>query len=680
MPPALTISEALKDESCWHFAGTHSERGWTCAWVARRRGWGDDLMLQRASEAAVVVAARVKVAGPPVFAGDAFAVVVDGALKVCERYDDYEGLRTAVEPAKGETLRGSIRWVGDALLVVVKRADGRECLRRYSTAGWGNRQYSTQFDEVYVASKGGTIGSFDAWPGGSAVALVHRLANAMVAEVIVVDEAGQRSVARDGRVEYAPPSLGCLVNDIPGTNGRRQLVCRFGGLDVASGVGAKLFADDAADAPQRLADGPTAGLEHGLFVLDRDATGWKNVLAGDVAARSYGPPIRDLCVNAERTGVVVTARDIGSTVGESLYEVEFSVSGDRSTGMVSKIAFDSGEQGAVAPVAAVRLADVLFVKRSPDSWGDLHAVKSSSFPDDRLTTTMPCALAAKLRAPVEVTLDDGCHALVYWPTTEEGDDDTMGADTVTVRPLVWGHGGPLCSHALEPAPLFQWLADLGHVVVVPHFPGSVGFGLAHMDAVRGDGCGKKDFDSVCAAGTWCLKEDGLRPPEGISVDRSRGVGYAGHSWGGYLGLLAATRAESPFSCVVASAGIADWAVQQKCTEVRYYDRWLMGGWCYEEAVRARVARANPEPVVRVPLLLAHGRADTDCPFAQIKTFAEKAASPLLETLFLEGEGHGPSGWSEEHRKAYFDAIATFLRQNLEPWNCVDNPHGDVTAY
>ena len=29
-----------------------------------------------------------------------------------------------------------------------------------------------------------------------------------------------------------------------------------------------------------------------------------------------------------------------------LYEVEFSVSGDRSTGMVSKIAFDPGDQGA----------------------------------------------------------------------------------------------------------------------------------------------------------------------------------------------------------------------------------------------------------------------------------------------------------------------------------------------
>ena len=311
MPPALTISEALKDESCWHFAGTHSDEGWTCAWVARRRGWGDDLIIQRPSQPPLVVASRAKVAGPPVFIEDGgFAVVIDGALKVSNSYGNIGNV--VVEPAKGETLRGSIRWVGDAFLVVVKRADGLECLRRYS---WDRRG---DFDEIYVASKGGSIGSFDGWPGSSAVALVHRLANAMVAEVIVVDE-GTRSVARDGRVEYAPPALGCLVNDIPGTNGRRQLVCRFGGLDIASGVGAKLFADDAADAPQRLADGPTSGLVHGLFVLDRDATGWKKVLhegdaltgrRRDVAARSYGPSNdRDVCVNNERNGVVVTCGD-----------------------------------------------------------------------------------------------------------------------------------------------------------------------------------------------------------------------------------------------------------------------------------------------------------------------------------------------------------------------------------
>ena len=36
-----------------------------------------------------------------------------------------------------------------------------------------------------------------------------------------------------------------------------------------------------------------------------------------------------------------------------------------------------------------------------------------------------------------------------------------------------------------------------------------------------------------------------------------------------------------FSCGIAMAGIADWFVQQRHTEVRYYDYALMGGWVYE---------------------------------------------------------------------------------------------------
>ena len=220
---------------------------------------------------------------------------------------------------------------------------------------------------------------------------------------------------------------------------------------------------------------------------------------------------------------------------------------------------------------------------------------------------------------------------------------------------------------------------------MPHFPGSVGFGLEFMDAVRGDGCGRADHAGMVATGRFVLA-GGLRPPSGLVVDVSRGVAAAGHSWGGYLGLLAATRADSPFSCVVASSGLADWAIQQKRTDVRYYDRWLMGGWVYKPEVAARAKAANPDPAtLRVPLLLCHGKADTDCPFSQIETFAKRVVppatgEPLLETLFFEGEGHSPSGWSAEHRKAWFGAVAKFLKTHLQPWNFTDNPHGEVTAY
>ena len=180
-------------------------------------------------------------------------------------------------------MRGSIRWVGDALLVVVKRADGRECLRRYSWTHWGNRistrstspRRAVALEASTVARK---LGRGARPPprqrDGCGSNRRGRAAGALA-----------RSVARDGRVEYAAPSLGCLVNDIPGTNGRRQLVCRFGGLDVASGVGAKATADDEPDAPSRLADGPTSGLVHGLFVLDRDATRWENI---DIDGHDFG--------------------------------------------------------------------------------------------------------------------------------------------------------------------------------------------------------------------------------------------------------------------------------------------------------------------------------------------------------------------------------------------------------
>ena len=51
--------------------------------------------------------------------------------------------------------------------------------------------------------------------------------------------------------------------------------------------------------------------------------------------------------------------------------------------------------------------------------------------------------------------------------------------------------------------------------------------------------------------------------------------------------------ESVFSCGIATAGITDWFVQQRYTEVRYYDFALMGGWVYEKEVAARAREVSP---------------------------------------------------------------------------------------
>ena len=153
-------------------------------------------------------------------------------------------------------------------------------------------------------------------------------------------------------------------------------------------------------------------------------------------------------------------------------------------------------------------------------------------------------------------------------------------------------------------------------------------------------------------------------------------------------MLAATRPDSPFSCAVASAGIADWAIQQRGTDVRYYDRFLMDGWVYEDDVKARVRRANPDPAtLKAPCLVAHGKADTDVPFEQVATFADRcdALTPggeekLIQRLFFDDEGHSPSQWTEEHQSEWLETIERFLKLHLKPWDFTSNPHGDVTAY
>ena len=89
-----------------------------------------------------------------------------------------------------------------------------------------------------------------------------------------------------------------------------------------------------------------------------------------------------------------------------------------------------------------------------------------------------------------------------------------------------------------------------------------------------------------------------------------------------------------------------------------------------------------------PLLVLHGEADIDVPFAQVKAFVEAAravrddnpASPALEFVSFEGEGHGMGGRKPATKAAAFKHMREFLRIHLKPWDFTDNPHGDLTAY
>ncbi|HET7770427.1 MAG TPA: prolyl oligopeptidase family serine peptidase, partial [Chloroflexota bacterium] len=308
--------------------------------------------------------------------------------------------------------------------------------------------------------------------------------------------------------------------------------------------------------------------------------------------------------------------------------------------------------------------DVLFWHATPADPGDVWSVHGGK----RVTATAPLELTRKLPTPTEVSFTSGdgtrISALLYLPAYHtEGD---------RYPPIVWIRGGPTAVSRFTFSGQPAWLANEGFAVITLNYRGSTGHGVEFMEAVAAEGVGKLDLQDVLAAA-----EHVKRLP---CVDLTRGVGIGGHSWGGYLTLMAVTQAPEVFSCAVAGAAIADWTVQQARTEVRWYDRWLVGGWLYEREAHARErSPITHAEQLKTPLLVMHGEQDTDVPFAQIGPFvdrAKKSGAPV-EYITFPNEGHGNR--LPKNQQRYLDEARRWFRRYLQPWDFRENPTGDQVA-
>jgi dipeptidyl aminopeptidase/acylaminoacyl peptidase len=333
-------------------------------------------------------------------------------------------------------------------------------------------------------------------------------------------------------------------------------------------------------------------------------------------------------------------------------------------------------RGVNHPIGWTEGGDVLYWHADPTEPGDVWTVSVSdaSSPADatpqprRLTWSAPAELTRKVRPPEEVTFtsEGGTRvtALVYLPV-----DHQEGRQ---YPPIVWIRGGPTAFSRYTYSATPAWLANEGFLVITLNYRGSTGHGVPFMEAVAGEGVGKADLADVLAAA-----EHVKTLPQ---ADLRRGVGVGGHSWGGYLTLMAVTNAPDTFSCGAAGAAISDWTVQQAQTEVRWYDRWLVGGWLYERDAHAR----DRSPIthaekLKAPLLVLHGEQDADVPFAQIGPFvdrAKKSGAPV-EFVTFANEGHGNR--LPRNQQEYLDRIGAFFRRHLQQWNFRDNPTGSQVS-
>lgn len=351
-----------------------------------------------------------------------------------------------------------------------------------------------------------------------------------------------------------------------------------------------------------------------------------------------------------------TAADVNNfaIAGQSVYYV-LGHSDFRDA--VKRCDLSTGESEVLIPPQAAGLmvlgaaADQLYLYQSSVALpGELMAYSLKTASWRRLSHSHPLSwehqpVRAEFRA-------EPCPTVLYFPP-----DFDSGK---TYPALIWIKGGPSTSVRQNYQAWPQWLAREGYIVACPNYRGSTGFGVAHLTAGALGEAGKTDLEDIAALAEDLKAQPWIQP---------QNLGVLGHSWGGYLTLMAVTRHPELFKCAMASAGLYHLPQQQLLEDVRHYTYWLYGGWSYDQP--ERYAERSPTTLahqLKTPLLMFHGKADPNVPFAQVQGFvaaAEKAGAEL-ETHFFEGEGH--SYQRLEHRKKFYGRALQFLDRHLKPWD------------
>ncbi len=247
------------------------------------------------------------------------------------------------------------------------------------------------------------------------------------------------------------------------------------------------------------------------------------------------------------------------------------------------------------------------------------------------------------------------HSLLAVPGT--------GTRPETGWPAVFSvHGGPAAGDEDSfDASRAAWL-DAGFAVVQVNYRGSTGYGSAWRDALT-ERIGHIELADIAAV------YDDLAA-QGV-IDRTA-CAIAGHSWGGFLTLLALGTQPSRWAVGVAGVPVADYvaAYEDEMEPLRAYDRALFGG----SPADVPDAYRDSSPItyvgdVEAPVLILAGDNDPRCPIRQITNYLDALAERGKSYAVYEYEaGHGSMVIDERLRQVAceIDFVRSALAARAEP--------------
>ncbi len=227
--------------------------------------------------------------------------------------------------------------------------------------------------------------------------------------------------------------------------------------------------------------------------------------------------------------------------------------------------------------------------------------------------------------------------------------------------IVYIHGGPAAQSVDSFNRFIQYIVNQGYVVIAPNYRGSTGYGKAFVDANMGD-AGGQELNDVLDAAEW-IKKSGFVDPKKLIV--------MGGSYGGYLSMMAVTKAPEMWAAAVPIVPFVNWftEIANEDPSLREYDLATMGDPGTNKALYQDRSPINFVDQIKAPLLLLAGGNDPRCPAEESQQAADavKKRGGTAQLKIYKDEGHGFA--RVENQIDAYQRVSDFLKVHVPSPGC-----------
>jgi len=227
--------------------------------------------------------------------------------------------------------------------------------------------------------------------------------------------------------------------------------------------------------------------------------------------------------------------------------------------------------------------------------------------------------------------------------------------------IVYIHGGPTSQSMNSFNRFVQFATNQGYMVLAPNYRGSTGYGKGFQQANLFD-MGGGDLQDVLAGVDW-IKQTGHLDPKKIAV--------MGGSYGGYLSMMAVTKAPDVWAAGVPIVPFVNWftEIENEDPVLQQSDLATMGDVVKNKALYEDRSPINFIDQIKAPLLLLAGGHDPRCPKSETQQVVDaiKKRGGTVDSKVYENEGHGFA--RVENQIDAYRRVADFLLAHVVPADC-----------